>query len=58
MKNAPTGHEMASFYVQGKLVKRLPQANEAWESKGRLRSRLQEEFELDMVLAAGLQPTS
>lgn len=53
-----TEHEMALVHMQGKLVKRVPQANEAWESKGRLRSRLQEEFELDMVLAAGLKPSS
>lgn len=53
-------HQLPAFllFKQGKLVKRLPPADEAWETKGRLRSRLQEEFELDMVLASGLQSKS
>jgi hypothetical protein len=53
-------HQLPVFllFKQGKLVKRLPEADVSWETKGRLRSRLQEEFELDMVMASGLQSKS
>ena len=40
---------------QGKLVKRLPEADHSWERKGRLKALLINHFDLDMVLASNLQ---
>ena len=42
---------------QGKLVKRLPEADHNWERKGRLKALLIGHFDLDMVLASTLQQT-
>lgn len=41
---------------QGKLLKRLPEADGAWKRKGRLKGLLVAHFDLDMMLAATLQP--
>lgn len=50
-------HQLPAFLLlkRGKLVKRLPEANQNWERKGRLKQLLIDHFDLDMVLASGLQ---
>ena len=50
-------HQLPAFllFKHGKLVKRIPKSDDTWERKGKLRDRLLSEFDLDMVLAAGLK---
>ena len=53
--SAPNQLPVFLLLKQGKLVKRLPEADQNWERKGRLKSRLISHFDLDMVLASSLQ---
>ena len=50
-------HQLPTFLLlkQGKLVKRMPEADHNWERKGRLKTLLVNHFDLDMVLASNLQ---
>ena len=50
-------HQLPAFLLfnKGKLVKRIPEVDQNWERKGRLRTLLVDHFELDMVLASSLK---
>lgn len=50
-------HQLPAFFMfkNGKVIKRVPAKDESWDRKGKLRDRLLRDFDLDVVLAAGLK---